>query len=344
MTAPDSLVALRGIADVDVYKAGGRAATMTRTADGTVFRYLPVGADAIGDVQVVPAGIEPTEVPPRIAIDDVADISFADLLVELGIHAQRTALPGVQDKTSAAMINLPVARAGERFVLKLNPPGEYPHVVENEDFFLSAARASGLSVPTHRLVADRDGALALLVQRFDRVTRNGALRMLAVEDGCQAANRPPADKYLLSSEETFAALAGACGAPVVAAGDLIRQLAFAYLTGNGDAHAKNFSVRQDETGEYRVSPVYDVPCTHVYGDTTMALSIAGRTGSEFRLEDFEALGANLRVPPRAVRRILTELAARTERWLPDLDRLPFARAKIAKLRRVITHRRTQLGA
>ncbi|MGH8963370.1 MAG: hypothetical protein ACRDWT_19630, partial [Jatrophihabitantaceae bacterium] len=38
--------------------------------------------------------------------------------LELGIRAQRDALPGVQDKVSAAMINLPVARAGERHILK----------------------------------------------------------------------------------------------------------------------------------------------------------------------------------------------------------------------------------
>ena len=53
----------------------------------------------------------PAEVPPRIAIDDVGETSFAELLAELGIRAQRMALPGVQDKTSAAMIKLPVARA-----------------------------------------------------------------------------------------------------------------------------------------------------------------------------------------------------------------------------------------
>ena len=189
------------------------------------------------------------------------------------------ALPGVQDKTSAAMINLPVARAGERFILKLNPIGEYPHLVENEAFFLDAARASGLTVPPHDLVTDRDGAPGLLVRRFDRSTVDGELRALAVEDGCQVADRPPADKYLLGSGQVFAALAAVCDAPTLAGRELIRQLAFAYLTGNGDAHAKNFSVLQDLSGEWRVSPVYDVPCSQVYGDTTMALSIGGRTGA-----------------------------------------------------------------
>jgi hypothetical protein len=51
---------------------------------------------------------------------------FAELLIELGIRARRMALPGVQDKTRAVMVNLPVARAGERFILKLQPRAPAP--------------------------------------------------------------------------------------------------------------------------------------------------------------------------------------------------------------------------
>jgi serine/threonine-protein kinase HipA len=395
---------LRAIEQADVYKAGRRAATLTRTHDGVEFRYLDdwidggqppvattlppsrepvlrpagavpayfagllpegrrlgalrravktsaddelslllaVGGDAIGDVQVVPVGVTPAEVPPRIAIENIAESSFDDLLTELGIRVQRTALPGVQDKTSAAMINLPVARAGERYILKLNPLDEHPHLVENEGFFLEAARASGLTVPPHDLVSDRNGAAGLLVRRFDRTTVEGELHALAVEDGCQAADRPPADKYLLSADRTFAGLTAVCDAPALAGRELIRQLAFAYLTGNGDAHAKNFSVLQDPSGEWTVSPVYDVPCSHVYGDTTMALSIGGRSGADYGADDFVRLGETLGVPQRATLRALTEIADRADRWLANLDQLPFDRGKISKLRRVIEHRRRRL--
>jgi serine/threonine-protein kinase HipA len=241
------------------------------------------------------------------------------------------------------MINLPVARAGERFILKLNPAAEYPHLVENEAFFLDAAAASGLTVPPHSLVTDQDGAFGLLVRRFDRITVAGTVRASAVEDGCQATDRPPADKYLLGADRTFGALAAVCDAPVLAGRELIRQLAFAYLTGNGDAHAKNFSVVQDESGEWRVSPAYDVPCSYLYGDTTVAMSIGGRTGSEFRAADFVGLGQTLGVPPRATVRALGELVQRADRWLPDLHRLPFDGGKLGKLRRVIEHRLRSLS-
>jgi serine/threonine-protein kinase HipA len=91
-----------------------------------------------------------------------------------------------------------------------------------------------------------------------------------------------------------------------------------------------------------VSPVYDVPCSQMYGDSTMAMSLGGRSGADFGAKDFVALGATLGVPERATRRALTELTDRADRWLPDLDALPFDRGQVSKLRRVIQHRRRRL--
>lgn len=324
-------------------RLGALRRAVKTSADDELTLLLAVGADAIGDVQVVPSGVRPAEVPARVALEQVGDISFADLLVELGIRAQRVALPGVQDKTSAAMINLPVARAGERYILKLNP-AEYPHLVENEAFFLDAARRSGLTVPPSEVVTDAGGRPGLLVRRFDRTTVDGAVRLLAVEDGCQVLNRPPADKYLLSTDRTFAALAAACDAAALAGRDLIRQLVFAYLTGNGDAHAKNFSVLQGPDGEWRASPLYDAPSSYLYGDTTMALSIGDRSGGDFGVADFVALGRQIGVPERAVRSVLIDLAERVDSWLAELDRLPFDRGRLSKLRRLIRYRRGRLAA
>lgn len=38
---------------------------------------------------------------------------------------------------------------------------------------------------------------------------------------------------------------------------------FAWLTGNGDLHAKNVSVLQ-QAGEWRIAPIYDAPPTVPY--------------------------------------------------------------------------------
>lgn len=322
-------------------RLGALRRAVKTSADDELSLLLAVGADAVGDVQVVPAGVTPAEVPARISIGEISEIRFSDLLDELGIRAQRSALPGVQDKTSAAMINLPVARAGERYILKLNPQG-FPHLVENEAFFLTCARRSGLTVTSSNLAFDADGQPGLLVQRFDRATVEGALRTLAVEDGCQVMNRPPADKDLIGADRTFAGLAAVCDAVALAGRDLIRQLAFAYLTGNGDAHAKNFSVLRGLDGEWRVSPAYDVPSSTLYGDTTMAMSIGGRMGGDFDAADFVELGSSLQVPSRATRAVLLELVDRVDLWLPGLDALPFNAGKLNQLRRVIRYRQGRL--
>ena len=322
-------------------RLGALRRAIKTSADDELSLLLAVGSDAIGDVSVVPAGASPTAAHSRLAVTDFADIRFHTLLSELGIAPDRVALPGVQDKTSVAMLNLPVTQAGTRYLLKLNPP-EFPHVVENEAFFLNAARRCGLPVVDSELVRDADGSAGLLIRRFDRITIGDTARQLAVEDACQALGRPPADKYLVSTETVFTALANLCTAPRVAARDLVAQLMFAYITGNGDAHAKNFSVLTGPDGETRVAPAYDLPSTYLYDDTSMALAINGRTAGDPTTADFVALGAAVRLPERAVRRVIREALERSEIWIPDLDQLPFSERRLHKLRRTIDYRRSML--
>lgn len=305
------------------------------SADDELSLLLAVGTDTVGDVQVVPAG-EPLHDPdPLVVLDET--FRFAEVLAELGIRWDRTALPGVQDKASAAMLNLPVRRQGTRFLLKLDPP-EFRHLVVNEGFFLKAARLTGLATVDATVVHDADGVPGLLVERFDRPA--GA--RLAVEDACQVLDRPPADKYLLTTEAAFGALAQVCGAPLPAALALVRQLAFCYLTGNGDAHAKNFAVLQLPDGEWRPTPAYDLPSSQPYGDTTLALSVHGRK-SDLGGRDLVALGEVLGLHERATRKAVDQVCQGADLWLPDLDELPFGRDTLSKLRRVVEHRRRRMG-
>ena len=54
--------------------------------------------------------------------------------------------PAEQEKASARMLSVPVGQAGRRYLLKVDPP-EYPHVVENEAYFISLARRARSRVP-----------------------------------------------------------------------------------------------------------------------------------------------------------------------------------------------------
>lgn len=322
-----------------------RSAVKT-SADDELTLLLAVGGDAIGDVQVVPAGEEPRDVEPRVSVSCWGDVRFDDLLaasVGGAGRIDRVAIPGVQDKVSARMINVPVARADERFLLKLDPP-EFPHLVANEAFFLEAARRSGIEAADAEVVRDAVGTPGLLVRRFDRVPApDGGVGMLGQEDGCQALSRYPADKYRVTTEEMIGALADVCRARPVASLTLIRQLAFAYLICNGDAHAKNFSVLRTGDGEWRVTPAYDVPTSYVYGDHTMALPLNGKSREDIGRQDFIALGLAVGVRPRAVERALDDLGERVGLWIDDIAGLPFDEGVLQKLRRACAYRRQRLA-
>lgn len=314
------------------------------SADDELSLLLAVGQDAVGDVQVAPDGVPLAEVQPALAVaDDFGAVSFRALLQRVGIAPDRVALPGVQDKVSAAMLNLPVARRGARFLLKLTPP-EFPHLVENEDCFLRAARLAGLQVVEADLVRDRDGVAGLLVRRFDRLAGSPDLppRALAVEDACQALGLPPGDKYRVTTEQAFGALTRLCGAPLPAARRLLAQAVFAYLSANGDAHAKNFSVLQPPSGEWAPSPAYDLPSSRPYDDVTLALTVNGRD-DDLGVRDLLALGATLGLPERATRRVLAEQVERVDAWLPLVRELPFDPGRLRRLLAMITYRRSRLA-
>lgn len=329
----------------------GRRLTALRLAvktsmDDEFSLLLAVGTDVIGDVQVVPSGDEPSRAHARLEVSTFDEVRFVDLLAsDVGSRSvvDRIGLAGIQDKVSARMLSVPVAAGAARYILKLNPP-EFPHLVENEAFFYEAARRSGLDTADSELVRDRDGTPGLLVTRFDRpIGADGTVRMVAQEDGCQVLGRYPADKYNLTVEDVVGALAEQCQARPVAALSLVEQVAFAYLTGNGDQHAKNLSIVQD-AGEWRASPAYDVPSSYPYGDTTMALSVAGRSREDITRKTFIDAAERIGVPGRAAERMLDRLVDRADRWIGDLDDLPFDQRTGHKLRRVVEDRRAKLAA
>ncbi len=318
-----------------------RRATKT-SADDELTLLLAVGADTIGNVQVVADG-STSLAAPDFAPQGLGEVDFEALFEDVlsPTIADRAAIPGVQDKVSGRMISLPVAYRSAQWILKLDPP-EFPHLVANEAFFLAAARASGIDAAFAETIVDAKGRRGLLVRRFDRVRDGKQFRALAQEDACQVLGRYPADKYRLSAEEVVRGLSLCTGAPKVAARTLLSQFAFAYVTCNGDAHAKNFSIVRSDR-DYEVAPLYDAPSTYLYGDTTLALDVVGKNREDVGREDFVELGSRCGVPEKASRSVLDAIAAGAESWLARLAELPFDRRKVHKLRKACEYRRDRLA-
>lgn len=256
----------------------GHRLTVLKNAAKTSFDdeltlLLAVGADVPGDVQVAPSGEVPTELESLADTSHPEGLDFAALANSADLHG----LPGVQNKASASMLTTPLAMRGMRYLLKLDP-AENPHLVVNAAAHL--AGATGLKVPVvkRKVISDRNGLAGLLVKRFDRVKGGGERWLrLPLEVGTQVMGLPPAAKYAVTSEDVAAALAGECLAPVVARRNIYLQFFFAWSTGNEDLHAKNLSVLGNSDGAFTMSPVYDVSCSLLYGDDTLALSVAGKT-------------------------------------------------------------------
>lgn len=119
---------------------------------------------------------------------------------------------------------------------------------------------------------------ALIVTRFDRSPDGGKLRM---EDFAQILNRPAPrggeGKYNASYEEVASVIKRYSARPEIDLARFFRRLVVFVLVGNCDAHLKNFSLLETDTG-LRLSPAYDVVNTAFYDgfDQNLALSIEGR--------------------------------------------------------------------
>jgi len=310
------------------------------STDDELSSLLAIGQDAVGDVRVMPSGEMPITVDPFVQVTkSFEEIRFADLLKEFD-QVDRVGLAGVQEKVSAGRISLPASRAGKRFILKLESR-DFPHVIANENYFLGVARRTRMKVAETELVHDVDGHSGLLVTRFDRVLDSAGRPMsLAVEDACQVLDRWPTDKYNFSAETVIKSLSNVCSSRVLAIRELYRQLCFAWLTGNGDLHAKNISLLSTPDGEWRISPTYDLPSTVPYGDFSLALAMGGKKVGHSRRSIVE-FGRSVGLSEKLATKALDETLEATARVLDELSEgcLPFNQRLTSDFIAELRHRR-----
>ena len=174
----------------------------------------------------------------------------------------------------------------------------------------------------------------LLITRFDC---EGDTRF-HVEDAAQIMGLYPSGKYDPPMEDVAQALMSVGSSPVLTARSVAFQTAFAWLTGNGDLHAKNISmIWRGATVE--VAPIYDIPSTLPYGDSSMALSVQGAKDniSKRKFRDF---CGEIGLPERATERIMATALRVTERAAERIiSATDFDPRRTRDLRRVLAKRR-----
>jgi serine/threonine-protein kinase HipA len=292
----------------------GVVTSSTKTsADDHLTLLLAIGADTVGNVRVVPAGVDPARPVPMF--DPQRDTDFRAVFAKLtgSVDADPVGMAGVQPKVSAAMLSAPTRTRSGPAILKLNPV-QYPLIVENEHFFMTMAAACGFRVATTSLLHDSGGRSALLVTRFDRA---GPTR-IAQEDACQVADIYPASKYRIKAETAITALADACarggGSKPAAVLELLKTVVFSWLIGNGDLHGKNLSICNLD-GVWQPTPAYDLLCTQPYTRwrDPMALNLYGRANRLTRSYFVEA-GERLNLRPRAITRMIDAIVDGAHDW------------------------------
>jgi len=296
------------------------------SADDELSLLLAVGSDTVGDVRIVPEGTRPPE--PRDNLPSTpAQVQFRQLFAEAtdpDSDRLDAALPGVQDKISDSMISFHIRRSKGAAILKLDPAA-YPLITRNESFFLTVAKAAGFEVPAHELVTDRDGETGLLVERFDRLAgpSDSAIR-IAQEDACQFLARYPADKYRVSINDIATKVVDLATSPEAAVLNLTLQQAFAWMIGNGDLHAKNYSLQFRPDGLVVATPLYDIVSTLAYPlRQNTALRLEGRDDN-FTLAQFVAFAGRFGVPKRLITRRIANMVKGAEPLLSDIPTIGYS--------------------
>jgi len=320
-------------------------AAIGTSADDELSLLLGVGRDAVGDVRVIPSGEYPPDPTPDLP-RRAKTVRFRELLaraVDPRSDRLDSSLPGVQVKISDAMISFPIKRARRPGILKLDPTS-YPLIARNEHFFLSMARSAGFTVPDHELVTDAEGEVGLLVARFDRVRNpDRTFARLAQEDACQLLGRYPADKYRVTVNDIAERVSEVATSPPGAVLDLVLQVAFAWMIGNGDLHAKNYSLQWRRDGIIAATPLYDIVSTLPYPlNQRMALRLDGRDDN-FTRTSFVDFAGRFGVPQQLVARRLDNMVRRSEPALADLPSIGYDNTTTGQLDTEIRRRMQTLG-
>lgn len=244
-----------------------------------------IGRDCAGALVVQPADEPPPGRPTTLTAERLTDDEIAGLVANLrsaplGTGGRvRISLAGVQEKLLLARMpdgawGRPVDGTPSTHILKPEIAA-YPNSVENEAFCMRYAKHLGLDV-AHVDTTVIERRKLIVVRRYDRVVhRDGSVSRLHQEDFCQATGLPPDRKYEEDGGPSLRRIAGI----VSAAADpdsvemLLRAVTVNVLIGNGDAHAKNFSLVHESPGSLRFAPLYDLMSTLFYGDDRLAMYV-----------------------------------------------------------------------
>lgn len=235
-----------------------------------------IGLDCAGAVQVAdphhwtgrPSYDKASEAEIGLAFDQIAQRP-----IQTFERGARLSIAGAQEKIVLAKLAdgswaWPLHGAPSTHILKPQTV-RFPGLVQNECLCMTVAARAGL--PTANMQVRQFGRHeTLVVERFDRTPQRNRIHQ---EDFAQALGAVA--KYQQYQGPTLRDCFTRTG---VGGWPLWEQVMFAWLIGDEDKHAKNFSILYESGKLPRLAPIYDAVCTLAYPklERGMAMRI-GRT-------------------------------------------------------------------
>ncbi len=275
-------------------------------------------------------------------------------------NRKRISISGVQEKLSMLLKKnaLRLTREGEQgtYILKPIPRDvRYPdQVPANEHLTMQIARqVFGLNTAENAMIFFKDGTPAYITRRFDV---KGDDMKWGKEDfaslaGKSSDNAGPNFKYDYSYEEIGLLIQKFVPAWRIEIEKFFTLVLFNYLISNGDAHLKNFALLETSSGDYLMSPAYDLINTRIHVDDSDFALDKGLFTDDFRSEaqkkrghaafaDFEELGRRIGMNESRIRKLSVPFLE-TQPMIETLTRNSFLNEKCK--RAYLLHYNTRLN-
>lgn len=172
-------------------------------------------------------------------------------------------------------------------------------------YSIMAANA-GLEMPATHLFSSQKGSGYYAVKKFDR-NKNKRFHMQTVSGLIHSNFRFPSHDY-----EDLLALTSVLTKDIREVEKMFRLAVFNVMAHNRDDHAKNFSVLMDESGEWKLSPAYDLTFSNGPGgeQSTMVMG----EGRNITRRHLEKLGLEAKLSQLLINEVIRKTSNSLNNW------------------------------
>jgi serine/threonine-protein kinase HipA len=214
-------------------------------------------------------------------------------------NRKRISISGVQEKLSFLLEKnvLRLTKQGEygRYILKPIPRDlkKVDQVPANEHLTMQIAKqVYGIQTAANAMIFFKNGSPAYITKRFD-IKEDGS--KWGIEDFATLAGKTKDIagsnfKYEYSYEEAAQLIQKYVPAWRIEIEKYFSLVVFNFLYSNGDAHLKNFSLLESNSGDYLLSPAYDLINTKLHVDDTDFALDKGLFADDYKSEQYKKSG------------------------------------------------------